>query len=270
MGKTVLTEEKETLFIPLYGKAIESGKKNSVLTDKKAVEIINNLDYDFNSLKIPAKTNVMMCLRARLFDDFTVEFLRGHPQASVVHLGCGLDSRYERIGSPEANWFDIDFPDVIDLRKQFYKTTGFYRMIPSSVTEKEWIGNIPSSGNSDLIIAEGLFMYLSETGIRRLLSNLKEHLNSYYLIFDVFSKLTAKSIGSHPSMKKTDAKVQWGIDDSRTLEYWDIGAEYKDEIFFTGNRAMEKMDAGTKFMYKIAGLFPVAKRAHRILVYKIS
>jgi len=75
MDKIVLTEEKETLLIPLYGKAKESQKKLPIIIDKKAAEILNQIDYDFKSLKIPKKTNIMMCVRAKLFDDFVKEFL---------------------------------------------------------------------------------------------------------------------------------------------------------------------------------------------------
>jgi O-methyltransferase involved in polyketide biosynthesis len=66
MAKIVLTKEKETLLVPLYGKAIENNKKTPLIIDKKAIEIINQIDYNFTSLKIPEKTNIMMCLRAKL------------------------------------------------------------------------------------------------------------------------------------------------------------------------------------------------------------
>jgi len=60
-----LDKEKETLLVPLYGKAMETQKKTPILYDAKAVEIIEKIDYDFKSLKIPGKTNTMICLRAK-------------------------------------------------------------------------------------------------------------------------------------------------------------------------------------------------------------
>ena len=60
-----LNKEKETLLVPLYGKVMETQKKTPILYDAKAVEIIEKIDYDFKSLKIPGKTNTMMCLRAK-------------------------------------------------------------------------------------------------------------------------------------------------------------------------------------------------------------
>ncbi len=91
-----LNKEKETLLVPLYGKAMESSKKHPLLTDKKTVEIVNNIDYDFKSLRIPGKTNTMMCMRARLLDIYTENFLKRNEDVVVLHLGCGLDSRCVR------------------------------------------------------------------------------------------------------------------------------------------------------------------------------
>ena len=76
MGKIVLNGEKETLLIPLYGKAKEYEKKKPILIDKKAVEIVNQIDYNFESLKIPEKTNIMMCLRAKLIDNFVIALIK--------------------------------------------------------------------------------------------------------------------------------------------------------------------------------------------------
>jgi len=136
MDKITLTEEKETLLIPLYGKAKESEKKHPIIIDRKAVEIVNQIDYDFRSLKIPEKTNTMMSLRAKLIDNFVKNFLKENNESIAMHLGCGLDSRYERINNGDVDWYDVDFEDVIDIRRHFYEETDNYHLIASSVTEK--------------------------------------------------------------------------------------------------------------------------------------
>lgn len=90
MDKISLSEEMETLLIPLFGKARESRKTAPVLFDKKAVEIIGQIDYFFTSLKIPEKTNVMMCLRAKIIDNFVKDYLDRSNGSVALHLGCGL------------------------------------------------------------------------------------------------------------------------------------------------------------------------------------
>ena len=270
MDKIVLTKEKETLFIPLFGKAKENKKHKPILTDKKAVEIVNQIDYDFSSLKIPEKTNIMMCLRAKLIDNFVRDFLSQNNDCVALHLGCGLDSRYDRMMNCDIDWYDVDFKEVIDIRKNFYNETDYYHMIPSSVTDKEWLEQIPSGKGQYIVVAEGLFMYIKEDDIRMLIDGLKDRIGSYTLIFDAYSVLTAKNVSKHPSIRKTGAIVHWGINNPEDLVKWGTGIEFIEEKYFTVNEEIENLDSGTRIMFKIANLFPVAKKAQRILVYSIS
>ncbi len=270
MDKIVLTKEKETLLIPLYGKAKESEKKHPILIDKKAVEIVNQIDYDFKSLKIPEKTNTMMCLRAKLIDNFVKDFLKENDESVALHLGCGLDSRYERINNSNVDWYDVDFEDVIDIRRHFYEETDNYHLIPSSVTEKEWLEKIPKEMKHYIVIAEGLLMYLKEDEIKMLLKNLKNQIGSYTLIFDAFSVYTAKKVKNQPSIKKTGAVIHWGIDNPEELTKWETEIEFIEEQYFTSNEEINNLDIVTRLMYILANLFSVAKRAHRLLIYRVG
>jgi len=269
-----LDREKETLLIPLYGKARESRKKTPVLYDHKALEIVEKIEYEFESLKIPVKTNTMMCLRAKLMDNFVKEFLKGNKESNkscvILHLGCGLDSRCVRIDDPETDWYDLDYKKVIDIRRIFFPETDNYHLIPSSVTASEWIERIPAGEEHYLVVAEGLFMYLKEEEIKDLLFSIKKRLGQYTLIFDAYSVYTARKVKNHPSLKKTGAEIHWGIDHPEELTRWDPGIELMDEIFFTSNEEIDKLGSGTKLMYRIADLFPIARKAHRILIYKIK
>lgn len=265
-----LEKEKETLLIPLYGKAIESRKKIPLLVDEKAAEIVEKIDYDFNSLKIPAKTNTMMCLRAKLFDNFVNEFLKNKDSCDVLHLGCGLDSRYNRINSPKTDWYDVDYEDVITIRREFFPETENYHLIPSSVTQPGWIEKLPSNNENNLVIAEGLFMYLKEEEIKTLLTSLKKRIGPYSLIFDAYSKLTARNVKHHPSMKKTGVTKFWGIDDPNKLTGWDKSIKLIKTIYFSYNKELKNLGKGTRVAYKIAHLFPAARNAQRILVYSIE
>ncbi len=265
-----LDKEKETLLIPLYGKSSESRKKTPILIDSKAMEIVGEIDYDFKSLKIPRKTNTIMCLRAKLIDNFTHVFLKDNPKSIVLHLGCGLDSRYSRIGNAEVNWFDLDFKEVIDIRRQFYKETDKYHLISSSVTEPGWIEKIPASDKPFLVIAEGLFMYLKKEEIKKLLNSIKKKNGHFILIFDAYSIFTSNKVGKHPSIKKTGAKIYWGIDDPKDIIRWNSEIKFIKEIYFTSNEEIDNLCFGTRLIYMIAHLFPTARKAQRIMIYEIG
>jgi O-methyltransferase involved in polyketide biosynthesis len=270
MDKIILSEEKETLLIPLFGKARESKKKSPLLVDKKAIEIIDQIDYDFTSLKIPEKTNVMMCLRAKFIDNFVKDYLGRNYESIALHLGCGLDSRYNRIKNCYVDWYDVDFPEVIDIRRRFYEETDHYHLIGSSVTEQAWLENIPMGKEKYIVIAEGLFMYLKENEIKQLVKRLTERLGNFNLIFDAFSTFAAKKVKNHPSIKKTGAVVHWGIDNPEELESWGPQIRFVDEKYFTANKEIENLDFGTRTAFKIANLFPIARKAHRILIFQVG
>lgn len=265
-----LEKEKETLLIPLYGKASESKKSSPILFDQKAIEIVEKIDYDFKSLKIPNKTNEMMCLRAKLFDNFTTTFLTGKNEALVIHLGCGLDSRFNRINNKLVDWYDVDFEEVIDIRQKFYPESEKYHLIASSVTQSEWVEKIPVGTENNLVIAEGLLMYLKEDEIKQLVNLIKKRIGNFTLIFDTLSVFTAKKIGNHPSIKKTGAKIYWGIDHPEELLNWDKDIKFIRDIPFTSNEEIHKMNKTTQFIYKIANIFPMARNAQRILIYTIG
>ncbi len=270
MNKITLKEEKETLLIPLLGKAKENEKKSPILIDKKAVEIVNQIEYDFDSLKIPEKTNIMMCIRAKLIDNFVKEKFPVCKEGIVLHLGCGLDSRHNRIENNNLDWYDLDFKDVIDIRRHFYEETEKYHLLASSVTEPEWIEKIPIMNKEYMVIAEGLFMYLRENEIKELINRLKDRLGSYTLIFDAFSVFAAKKTNNHPSLKKTGAKIHWGINNPEELTRWGKGIHLIEEKYFTANEEINNLNISTRIMFKTANLFPIAKKAHRLLIYRIT
>lgn len=191
MEKITLTAESETLFIPLYSKA-EMSREGRILSDKKSEEIVNNIDYDFSKNKTSKYLNIYMGIRAAIIDDYTNKYLKENPDAIVLHLGCGLDSRIDRIVKKPHLWYDLDFPDVIKVRKQFYFESENYRMIASSATDLEWLNYIESGDLPTLIIAEGLTMYLTEEGIKELFLAFKNKFHQADFIFDAYSLSSVK------------------------------------------------------------------------------
>jgi O-methyltransferase involved in polyketide biosynthesis len=269
-SKVTLEKEMETLLIPLYGKAMESKRKSPILHDPKAVEIVERLHYDFNSLKIPEKTNTMMCLRAKLIDNFTLAYLENKRHTVVIHLGCGLDCRYTRINRSDVDWYEVDFKEVMEVRRRFFDESATYHLIGSSVTVPAWMEQIPVGAHQYLVIAEGLLMYLKADEIKDMLRLMKQRFGGYTLIFDAFSVFAAKQANHHPSIKKTDACIQWGLDSPMELTTWDTEINYVKEIPFTSNEVVEKMGFMTKLLFNLAHLFQMARKAQRLLVYTVG
>lgn len=265
-AKVVLTPEQETLLITLYAKAQTD---NPLFFDPTAQDILNRVDYDFARLHVPYKTVVLVCQRAKKLDAVTRDFLAEHPSGVVLQLGCGLDSRFWRVDDGQVDWYDLDMPPVIELRRQFYPGSERYHLIAASVTDLEWMDTVTPGGRPALVVAEGLLMYLGEADVRRLVIRLHETFPGCRLIADVFSRLTARSATKHPSLQYTGATIGWGIDDPCELEAWAPGLRLLEEWYFTDDPDLAHLNFGYRVAYRLAGAFKMVQRAHRIVYYQL-
>jgi O-methyltransferase involved in polyketide biosynthesis len=119
--KIRLTKDKETYLATLYGKALDANVANPILGDRFAADAMARIDYDFKELKVPNGGEITLPMRAWHFDRWTRAFLATNPVSTVLHLGCGLDTRVYRIDpGPQVCWYDVDMPDVIELGQQLY------------------------------------------------------------------------------------------------------------------------------------------------------
>lgn len=265
--KIQLKNEMETLIISLYGKAKMS--EMGIFKDFYAEAAIGKLDYDYSRLKIQNKTQVMLAMRATIMDDLAKDFISENPNCLVLHLGCGLDARFMRLGLHVGRWYDLDFPEVINLKKQLYPETKNYQYIASSVTDLIWLDGLEAVEDEVLVIAEGIFMYLPESEIKALFGALKTKFNRYTIVFDAYSKLTAKGSKKHPSLKRTGATIKWGVDDPQEMEGYTKGAKYLKTLYLTDKNVIEMLPKNYRTMFKLAGLFKSAREAHRVFVMKV-
>jgi O-methyltransferase involved in polyketide biosynthesis len=263
--KISLTKEQETLLIPLYAKA----QDNPLFTDQKAQHILASVEYDFRKLNVPQKTAVMLQIRAKQLDAYTRQFISAHSNALILHLGCGLDSRCERVERANTRWIDLDMPDVIELRRKFYPETETYHMIASSVSDLSWMEQVSSDSRPVLVVAEGLLMYLHESDVKALILRLRQKFPGCELAFDAFSKLTVNRVQAHPSLQKTGASIHWGIDDPHEIEQWAPGIRLKEEWFFSQTPDLNRLGWMYRFMFRLTRSMEVANRAHRLLYYAL-
>ena len=265
-AKVTLTPEQETLLITLYARA-QPG--NPLFFDPMAQDILNRVDYDFARLRVPYKTVVLVCQRAKKLDAVTRDFLAEYPGGVVLHLACGLDSRFWRVDDGRVTWYDLDMPPVVALRRQFFPGSERYHLITASVTDLEWVDTVTSGGRPVLVVAEGLLMYLDEADVRRLVLRLHETFPGCRLIADVFSRLAARSAANHPSLKSTGATLGWGMDDPGELEAWAPGLRLLEEWYFSDDPDLARLNFGYRLAYKLAGAFKMVQRAHRIVYYQL-
>ena len=128
----------ETLLITLYVRARESQRPDAMINDEIAVAMVNQIDCDFSRFRMQRHDEVGVIMRMNKFDSFVRDFLKQNPKAVVVHIGCGLDARFERVDNGIVEWFDLDMPDVIVLRQKLIRSKGNrYHILATSVFEDD-------------------------------------------------------------------------------------------------------------------------------------
>ncbi|MQA08617.1 MAG: class I SAM-dependent methyltransferase [Pseudonocardiaceae bacterium] len=234
-GKVDFTGVQSTMLVTLFLRALDAKEREPILGDRFAAEAVDRIEYDWTNLDKPiiTRTRFTVTLRARQFDDWTTDFLHRNPDATVLQLACGLDSRAFRLDLPAGvHWFDVDMPDVMELRRKLYHETDDYRMIAASVTDETWLGEIPAD-KPVLIIVEGLLMYLRETEVRQLLRRLTDHFRTGELIFDGVAPWAAKTT---QLLKKYlsrwyDYPAYWtATRDGSDIERWNSRLRYRDDV----------------------------------------
>jgi O-methyltransferase involved in polyketide biosynthesis len=271
--KIYLSREKETLLITLYCRVIDNLQPKPLLKDPYAQQILNRIEYGFEQLKVPHGTQITMVIRAKQFDKYTQQFIVKHPNAIVMHLGCGLDSRYFRIKDAgidleQVSWYDLDLPEVIELRRKMYPEADGYELIASSAEDLSWIQKVHESERPALMIAEGLSMYLHPQDIKSLFQSLKDSFPKCHIILDAYSTMTMRNANRHPSVRRTGASFHWGIDDPYEVETWMPGIKLREEWYFNQSEAIPSLSPSDRFIFALTGLFPFIRNAHRILYFQ--
>lgn len=202
---------EETLYIPLFAKAKESRLKHPIIYDSKALEIAGQLEYNMDDKRFDGGeiAHLGIISRTEILDAEIRRHLEGKTNLTVINLGVGLDTRAERLNDERITWFDLDMPEVIKLRKKFFKENERTQFIAKSVFDSSWTKDIQTSENI-VIIAEGLLMYFTEEEIKQIFQMIAENFQGAHMYFDVVhSFFVGKGISS---------KFRWGIDRANDIE----------------------------------------------------
>ncbi|MFC7623913.1 class I SAM-dependent methyltransferase [Microlunatus sp. GCM10028923] len=207
-----------TMLATLYGRALDARSPDPILGDMLAAETLDKINFDPTQTGLRPGDHYSVAMRAEFLDGWTREFLARHRSATVLHLGCGLDTRVWRVNpGPGVAWYDIDLPDVIALRRTLFGDRTGSTMIASSVTDPAWLAEVPQD-RPTLVVAEGLVYYLTETGGRALLRRLVDSFPTGQMIFDGFSRLGIRLQRLNGAVHKAAATLHWGIDWPTELE----------------------------------------------------
>jgi len=212
---------QETLLIPLLGRAVETQKGSGLIQDEKAVEIVDALDYDFSKWE-KSRALAGATLRTRLFDQSVQSFLLEHPTGTVIEIGCGLNTRFERLDNGTAQWFDLDLPDSLALRRQFFQDQPRRTMLEASVLETDWMEAVAATGGPWCFISEAVIIYLEPAQARKAIAQIASRFPGAWLLTDTTAQRMVDNQSTHDAMKymAQESWFRWGCDDPHEIESW--------------------------------------------------
>ena len=235
--KPNLTGVAETLLITLYIRAMESQRPDALTKDERAEALVRQLNQE-TLRKTLALTDdfsrVAVILKGREFDRFAQDFLRRQPDAVVVHIGCGLDTRFERVAEGgRVEWYDLDLPEVIELRRKLVGGEGErHHFLACSVLDSVWLEAVGAHRlRPFLFLAEGVFMYFKEAQVKSLVLTLRDHFPGAELVFDAFSPFMRWAHNVKVTRTRVGAYLHWALKHGQDLEQWGEGIRLLDERF---------------------------------------
>ena len=196
-----------------------------MLVDNTAVNIIESIDYDFSKFaqELSSISQLGWVVRSLLTDKIIKQFITSHPKATIVNIGCGLDTTFERVNNGLIRWYDLDLPDTIELRKKFLKENERRRFISSSFLDSYWLNNLSIDDNV-LFVSAGVFYYFEEEQIKSFLKRIVQMFPGSEIIFDAASpfgvKMANKMVLKKGGMDERSF-LKWGIKNAKDLESWD-------------------------------------------------
>lgn len=231
--KITLSGVPETMLQTVYARAKET-KTRGAITDNKAVEIIDRLDYDFSMADKDAAMHSGVIARTIVLDKLVKTYLAGHGGAVVVNIACGLDTRCYRMEG-YAHWYNLDLPETIAVREKLLPETGTISQIAMSAMD-DWGGEIAKQGAPVLVIIEGLTMYLSKADVQRIFEVIAGRFGSVTVFVETMNPMVVKSF-KEKSIEGSNAKFTWGVKNGAALVKLLPGFRFKEEHSLTEGMA---------------------------------
>lgn len=251
----------KTLYIPLYGKAYVS-RKDIILSDKKAEELWDLADIQLKGKSKSKWLAYYMAMRSATYDDWVKQELSKKPDAVVLHIGCGLDGRILRTGVKDTQWFDIDFPEVIEERQKYYEGSDCYRMLAADMRGQEWKEQI--QGDKDaIVIMEGVSMYFKPEELIGLLSNLSGHFKSVKLLTDCYTVRAAKASKYKNPINDVGVTVVYGYDNPQELAE-KSGLKFVSEHSMTPEKYIDELQGMEKTIFQKLFAGKIASAMYRM------
>ncbi|MGB9979980.1 class I SAM-dependent methyltransferase [Methanobacterium sp.] len=195
---------------------------------------MRQIEYDFSKFKNQEPTLVSVAVRTEILDKVSKAFIDKYQDATIINIGCGLDTRFLRVDNGRIIWYDLDLPEVISIRKQFFQESERNKMIAKSVFDYSWIDDI-NTNKHVLIIAEGIFMYLTQQEVKDIMSKLANAFKGAEMLLETTPSSLVKQNQKQDLIKdqyEIEARLQWGIKKGKDITKLNSHIEFIEDSHY--------------------------------------
>ena len=212
-------------------------------------------------------------LRAKMLDDRVRAFVKKHPDAVVVDLGAGLDSGVYRVAPPPSvDWYSVDLPGITALRDEVLPANAQSHSVPVSLADAHWPDTIPAD-RPTILIADGLFAFLTEQAIVGIFRRITDHFGSGELAFNDYGRIgwvSRLAIKLYPQKMFKDVGSQWGyagFKDAHHPQTWNPRMTLVEEASLVHEPEVDLFPGWIRVATKLSGKSKAGARKARILRY---
>ncbi len=265
-----LTALQKTLLITLRGRTEDARAKRPILADELAAATADRLDYDLETVTLPMGVREAVAIRSRMLDRAVADFLRAHQDAVVVELGCGLETRRWRLDVPDTvDWYDVDFPEVVGLRRELFPALPRVHPIGVSLLDPAWAEAIPAD-RPTIVVADGVLGFLSEEDNRNVLRRITDRFERGVLVFNAYTRLTARMNGRFTKVVGMPADFQgFGFDDPLVPVALNPALTFVDERFGDAAPERDRLNLAYRLLARVFAAWTAqARRGVWIVLYR--
>jgi len=274
IATTELSPIEQTAFLTEYARALDSRWPKPILGDTLADEVVGKIDYDLAGLGVQTSVVCQTALRAKMLDDRVRDFVARHPYAVVVDLGAGLDSGFYRVAPPASvDWYSVDLPGITALRDAVLPANPHSHSVPVSLADSHWPDAIPTD-RPTMLIADGLFAFLSEPVIVGIFHRIADHFSSGELAFNDYGRIgwiSRVAIKLFPQKMFKDVGSQWGyagFKDAHHPETWNPRMTLVEEASLAFEPEVDRFPGWVRVATEVPRKSKAGARKARILRYR--
>ena len=213
-GRIQFGDIQETALVTLAIRASETARPNPRIRDEKAAEIIESLGVDVSKYD-PFLSHEGVVARTIMFADALRVLIEAHPDAACVNLGCGFDDKFSQVDNGRIEWFDVDLPDQIAVRRKVFEDRPRCTMLEGDALNGAWTQQLPKDRSTTIVVMEGVLEYFTKEQTATCLHMLCDSFEHGWLVAEMNSMFMVRHSKQHDAIMNTNATFKWGTDSGK-------------------------------------------------------